>query len=417
MAMSEKCANKEPAKSCKPQQSIEGSDEDRIQHLQDELDTKQLDLEAKCQALRETLEELEESRNRYADLYDFAPVGYVTIDRKGCIQEINLTGASIIGLERFQLIGIPMYVYVVKSDLRLFLNHLRRCRRTTEKVFTELSLASRSGTPVQVQLLSVPYHSADGHNILYKTIITDITERKQYERELARLDRLNLIGEMAAGIGHEVRNPLTTVRGFLQLYKDKEAFTKYKPSFDLMIDELDRVNSIITEFLSLAKTKTLVMETQNMNTILEKMFDLIQADAIVSDKYINMELGNIPDLSLNAREIRQLLLNFIRNGLEAMSPRGNLTIRTFTDGNEVVLSVQDQGHGIKSSVLEKIGTPFFTTKDNGTGLGLAVCYSIAARHNAVINIKTGVTGTTFSVRFKVSKEQSGVPPTFSTKPR
>lgn len=171
-----------------------------------------------------------------------------------------------------------------------------------------------------------------------------------------------------------------------------------------MIDELDRANSIITEFLSLAKTKTLVMETQNINTIVEKMFDLIHADAMVSEKSINMDLGNTPDLPLNAREIRQLLLNFIRNGLEAMSPGGNLTIRTFTDGNEVVLSVQDQGHEIESNVLDKIGTPFFTTKDNGTGLGLAVCYRIAARHNAVINIETGYTGTTFSVRFKISKE-------------
>jgi len=406
VAMFEQCANKGPMKSGKSLPSIKGSDEDKIQYLQDELDTKQLDLEAKCQALRETLEELEESRNRYAALYDFAPVGYVTIDGKGCIQEINLTGASLIGLERFQLIGIPMYVFVVQSDLRLFLDHLRRCRRTDEKVFTELSLASKSGAPVQVQLLSVPHHSVGEHNILYKTVITDITERKQYERELARLDRLNLIGEMAAGIGHEVRNPLTTVRGFLQLFKDKEAFTQYKHSFDLMIDELDRANSIITEFLSLAKTKTLVMETQNINTIVEKMFDLIHADAMVSEKNINMELGNTLDLPLNAREIRQLLLNFIRNGLEAMSPGGSLTIRTFTDGNEVVLSVQDQGHEIESNVLDKIGTPFFTTKDNGTGLGLAVCYSIAARHNAVINIETGHTGTTFSVRFKVSKEQS-----------
>ncbi len=406
MAMFEKCADKGPMESGKPRCFGTGSDEDKIQYLQDELDTKQLDLEAKCQALSETLEELEESRNRYAALYDFAPVGYVTIDRKGCIQEINLTGASLIGLERFQLIGMPMYVFVVKSDLKLFLDHLRRCRRTNEKVFTELSLASKSGAPVQVQLLSVPHHSAGEHDILYKTVITDVTERKQYERELARLDRLNLIGEMAAGIGHEIRNPLTTVRGFLQLYKDKELFTQYKNSFDLMIDELDRANSIITEFLSLAKTKPLVMENQNINTILEKIFDLIQANALVSGKYINMELGDIPDLPLNAREIRQLLLNFIRNGLEAMSPGGNLTIRTFTDGNEVVLSVQDQGHGIESGVLDKIGTPFFTTKDNGTGLGLAVCYSIAARHNAVINIESGLTGTTFFVRFKVSKKQS-----------
>lgn len=371
-----------------------------VQRLRDDLETRQLDFEAKCQALQETLEELEESRNRYAALYDFAPVGYVTLDCKGCIQEINLTGASMIGVERSQLIGTPMLVFIVKSDVKLFLNHLRRCKQTNEKVITELSFEGKNGALVQVQLLSVPHKSTDLFLDVYKTIITDITERKLYKRELARLDRLNLVGEMAAGIGHEVRNPMTTVRGFLQLYRNKEAFTHYKGSFDLMIDELDRANSIITEFLSLAKNKTLDLKAQNLNTIIENLFQLIQADAILTNKSIILRLEKIPDLLLDEKEIRQMILNLFRNGMEAMSPGGNLTIRTSTDGKEVVLSVQDQGKGIKSDVLEKIGTPFFTTKDDGTGLGLAVCYNIAARHNAVISIETSPTGTTFFVRFK-----------------
>jgi len=405
VAQLEKSVKQVMIKSGKSMQSIKGIYKGEVQYLRDELETKRLDLEAKCQALQETLEELEESRNRYAALYDFAPVGYVTIDIKGCIQEINLTGASLIGLERAQLIGVPMVVFVVKSDLRLFLDHLRRCNGTNERVFTELSLVARNGAPVQVQLLSLPHRSAGGHILYYKTIITDITERKLYERELARLDRLNLVGEMAAGIGHEVRNPMTTVRGFLQLYREKKAFTQYKGSFDLMIDELDRANSIITQFLSLAKNKMLDLSTQNLNAILENLCPLIQSDALVSDKNINMRLEEVTELLLDEKEIRQLILNLVRNGLEAMAPRGNLTIRTLTDGQEVVLSVQDQGSGIEPDVLEKIGTPFFTTKDQGTGLGLAVCYSIAARHNAVINIETSPAGTTFLVRFKVLKEQ------------
>ena len=382
-----------------------GSCKGDSQHLRHELETKQLDMEAKCQALQEALEELEESRNRYAALYDFAPVGYVTIDYKGCIQEINLTGAALIGLERPQLIGKPMFVFVVKNDIKLFLDHMRRCRRTNEKVITELSLAAKSSTPVQVQLLSVPHRSSGKVLHMYKTVITDITERKMYERELARLDRLNLVGEMAAGIGHEVRNPMTTVRGFLQLYRGKEAFSQYKDSFDLMIDELDRANAIITEFLSLAKNKMLDLKVQNLNTILENLSPLIQSDAIISDKNISMQLEEIPKLLLDEKEIRQLILNLVRNGLEAMSPGGNLTIRTFTDGKGVDLSVQDHGKGIEPDVIDMIGTPFFTTKDGGTGLGLAVCYSIAARHNAVINIETSPTGTTFLVRFKVPREQ------------
>ena len=401
MASFKKSAKYEMTRFDISQQYTINSFKGEVSRLRDELETKELDLEAKCQALQEALEELEESRNRYAALYDFAPVGYVTIDDKGCIQEANLTGASLIGIERSQLIGMPLLVYVTKSDLKLFLDHLRRCKRRDEKVITELSLMTKNGAPIQVQLLSAPHKSTDGRSRFYKTVITDITQRKHYENELARLDRLNLVGEMAAGIGHEVRNPMTTVRGFLQLYRNKEAFAQYKDRFDLMIDELDRANSIITEFLSLAKNKTADLKAQNLNTILEHLSPLIQSDARVSDKNIHFQLEEIPSLFLDEKEIRQLILNHIRNGLEAMSPGGNLTIKTFTDGQEVVLSVQDQGKGIKSNVLEKIGTPFFTTKDNGTGLGLAVCYSIAARHKAVINIETSPTGTTFFVRFRV----------------
>lgn len=387
-------------------QQTKHSYEGKIQNLIDELEINQLVLETKCQALQESHDDLEESRNRYAALYDFAPVGYVTFDHKGCIQEINLTGASLIGLERSQLIGMPMFTIVAKSDLKLFLDHLRRCKRTDEKVITELSLATKYSAPVQVQLLSVPYKSAHGCSSFYKTVITDISERKRYENDLARLDRLNLIGEMAAGIGHEVRNPMTTVRGFLQLYRKKDSFIQYTEIFDLMIDELDRANSIITEFLSLAKNKVVNLTFQDLNTILTNLSPLIQADAMQFDKYINLQLEEIPELPLDDKEIRQLILNLVRNGLEAMSSGGNLAIRTYIEGQEMVLSVQDQGKGIEPDILEKIGTPFFTTKDSGTGLGLAVCYGIAARHNAVINIKTSPKGTTFLVMFKIPKKQA-----------
>lgn len=117
-------------------------------------------------------------------------------------------------------------------------------------------------------------------------------------------------------------------------------------------------------------------------------------------KEVKVELGEIPDLPLNEKEIRQLILNLVRNGLEAMNQGGYLLIKTFKSGEKVFLAVQDQGEGIDGDVLKKLGTPFFTTKDTGTGLGLAVCYNIAARHNASIEVETSPTGTTFYVQFK-----------------
>jgi PAS domain S-box-containing protein len=231
--------------------------------------------------------------------------------------------------------------------------------------------------------------------------IRDITESKKYESELKRLSGLDLIGQMAAGISHEIRNPMTTVRGFLQLLNQKDECVKYNDYFQLMIEELDRANAIITEFLSMGNTKTTDLRKLDLNSLIQEIGPLMMADAFNQDKYIQLETSEIPPLLLNRNETRQLLLNLARNGLDAMSQGKGLIIKTYQEDDCVVLAVQDQGNGIKPEVLEKLGTPFFTTKDNGTGLGLGVCYAIAARHNAKIDIQTGPDGTTFFVKYKL----------------
>ncbi|HAG10091.1 MAG TPA: hypothetical protein DCK76_01555 [Desulfotomaculum sp.] len=125
----------------------------------------------------------------------------------------------------------------------------------------------------------------------------------------------------------------------------------------------------------------------------------MEIDAIKDDKNVNLELEEIPDISFEENDIKQLILNLTRNGLEAMDKGGYLTIKTFTDGQSVILAVKDQGKGILPEHMDKLYMPFFTTKDSGTGLGLAVCYKIAARHNAKIDLETSPAGTTFFVSF------------------
>lgn len=231
------------------------------------------------------------------------------------------------------------------------------------------------------------------------SLIKDVTEKKKYEKELKRLSGLQLIGQMAAGISHEIRNPLTTVRGFLQLLKDANDLEKYKPYLGIMIEELDRANSIITEFLSMSNTRTSDLQELNLNSIIKDIAPLIEIDAFNQKKYVQVDTQTIPQLLLNQNEIRQLIINLYRNGLEAMDEGKTLTIRTYKEDDCVVLAFRDQGEGIKPEVLEKLGTPFFTTKEKGTGLGLGVSYAIAARHNAKIEIQTGEEGSTFFVRF------------------
>ena len=232
-----------------------------------------------------------------------------------------------------------------------------------------------------------------------KELKQEAEKRERIEYEVAKLERLNVIGQLAAGLGHEVRNPMTTIRGFLQMLQNKTDLITYKSYFDLMIEELDRTNSIITDFLSLAKNKPTKLKRQCLNKLLANLFPLLLADAYSQGKKCVFEPGDLDDLDIDTNEITQLVLNFARNGLEAMSADGCLTINTFMDGQNIVLSVRDEGTGINTEHISKLGTPFFTTKESGTGLGLAMCYSIAERHNALIEVKSGPDGTTFLVRF------------------
>ncbi len=243
-----------------------------------------------------------------------------------------------------------------------------------------------------------PFYDSKGTQLFLMQML-DITERKIAEEEIARLDRFNLIGELAASIAHEVRNPMTTVRGFLQILKGRDTSQENAEYFDLMISELDRANGIITEFLSIAKTKTQLHVVVKLNNLVESLYPLILADATNQDKQIVLETAEVSELIMDEREIRQLILNLTRNGLEAMLPRGILKIITYEDKNGIVLAVQDQGTGISEDIMARIGTPFLTTKENGTGLGLSMCFRIADRHNAKIEVKSTSAGTTFLVRF------------------
>lgn len=315
------------------------------------------------------------------------------------IIDVNSAFINILGFSGQEAIGrtLPDLCFWKDSSeqekIRGLVNEMKHVRNR-EVHFTTKSGDSRVG------LYSAEGIELNGDQYVLLSI-NDITELKQMEKELFRLDQLNLVGEMAAGMGHEIRNPLTAVRGFLQILGSKKNLKDYGEYFDIMISELDRMNSIISEFLTLAKNKLVVLKPLNLNNIVSSIYPLINADAAVTDKAVSLELGAVPDLLLDENEIRQLILNLSRNGLEAMLPGGLLTIATWQDSSGVILAVHDQGQEISAGVLDKMGTPFFTTKEKGTGLGLAVCHSIASRHNASLKIETGHRGTTFFACFKL----------------
>jgi PAS domain S-box-containing protein len=364
--------------------------------------------EGQCAALfiditnrTQTEQALRLSEEKFSKAFSSSPnLIVLTTVSDGLFIDVNDNFCITTGYTRPELIGKPYSSFNLWQDPETLPTLKKSLQQNGFIRNQEVRLRSKSGSEI-IGLASAELININNKVYMIGTLI-DITEQVQMQTEMARLDQLNLVGEIAASIGHEIRNPMTTVRGFLQMLGSEEAYLHDSPYFDLMIEEIDRANAIISEFLSLAKNKTVNSNIYNLNAILENVFPLLQADAVGQDKHIRLELQRVPDLLLDEKEVRQLLFNLVRNGMDAMQAGGIVTIKTFATNLHVVLAVSDQGSGIPSEVLKQLGTPFFTTKENGTGLGLSVCYSIAARHNANIQIQTASSGTTFYVHFPLA---------------
>jgi len=342
---------------------------------------------------------LRSSEERFLKIFHSSPVMMAILSMKdNRFIEVNQTYIDQMGYTREETIGhtlMELDIWADSHTISQCINKLEKAQGKFDNL--ECDIRSQSGKIITV-LASIDLIELNNEKCRL-IVLQNITEKKLIEANLARMDRLNLVGEMAASIGHELRNPMTTIRGFLQMLKAWEGPQEWREYSDLIIEELDRANAIITEFLSLAKNKAVTLKEAALTEVVDVMLPLIRSNCLARDMDVVIEHHETSRVLLDEHEIRQLLLNFSRNALDAMSPGGILTIRTYQEYNDVVLSIQDQGSGIKEEIMDKLGTPFVTTKEDGTGLGLAVCYSIAERHNAVINVKTGPYGTNFMVRF------------------
>lgn len=343
---------------------------------------------------------LQASEERFHKAFLNGPVSKSIISKKDCrFIDVNDNWLKITGYCREEVIGktVPeLNIFSGEVIEILQGDAVYKAIPANQKYFFQ----TKQGLQ-RVGLLSAQIIELQGQHCMLVAVM-DITNQVRNEKEIQRLDKLNLIGQMAAGIGHEVRNPMTTVRGFLQVLGEKEERQKYKEYYNLMIEELDRANSIISDFLSLARNKTANLQAENLNNIVDGLYNLLQADALNADKNILLEKSPIADVKIDRNEIHQLILNLVRNGLEAMKRGGQVTIQTFNDGEEAVLAIKDEGNGIDPKILDNMGTPFLTTKEQGTGLGLATCYSIAERNNARIEVDTSSSGTTFFVKFRMT---------------
>ncbi|MGE5390949.1 MAG: PAS domain S-box protein [Deltaproteobacteria bacterium] len=343
--------------------------------------------------------EQDQARERFKTFFDNCPTAMIVfwtesreiIDlNPACEKLYKCRKEEMIG-KVFEEAGISYLSVHEFTMMRIDLLNHGRARQ-------ELDVQLADGSQIKI-IISVTRIAGEPEQAMASII--DITDLRRMEAEISRLDRLQLAGEMAASISHEIRNPMTSVRGFLQMLGTKQEYGEDLPFFDLMIEELDRANSIISEYLGMAKDKMVDLQPQSLDPIIRAMLPMLRSDANLREVGIRLDLNDPSEVMVDKYEMRQLIINIAHNGMEAMKQNGTLTIGTFQEADDAVLYIQDEGPGIPEEILDKLDRPFFTTKEKGTGLGLSVCHSIIARHNGRIDIMTGPDGTTFYVRLPV----------------
>lgn len=223
------------------------------------------------------------------------------------------------------------------------------------------------------------------------------------EERLRKSDTLHVVGELAAGIAHEIRNPMTALKGFIQLLKGSVE-GDYALYFNVITSELKRIESIITEFLILAKPQAIMYEEKHVTQIMRDTIDLLNAQANLSNVQMQLDLiDDIPPIYCEPNQLKQVFINILKNAIEVMPDGGNIfvTIKAL-DQDHVLISLKDEGIGMTEDKLKRLGEPFYTTKERGTGLGLMVSYKIIEEHQGEIMVESEEgKGTVFHITLPV----------------
>ncbi|WP_440229486.1 ATP-binding protein [Cytobacillus praedii] len=227
-----------------------------------------------------------------------------------------------------------------------------------------------------------------------------ILQRTKIQRELQRAEKMNAIGQLAASVAHEIRNPMTVVKGFLQIFLAKEQMSDEERMYiRLMIEEMHRAETIINDYLSLAKPDIEHMELVDAGEFASRVMDLMNSYAMMSKNIsIEINLNHGVYIKSNPSELRQVLINILKNGIEAMKDGGNLNLSVYKENGYGVFKISDTGIGMSNTELERLGTPFYSLKEKGTGIGMMVCYQIIDRMKGKIEVESEVgIGTTFNI--------------------
>jgi two-component system sensor histidine kinase HydH len=334
------------------------------------------------------------------NVVEHMPDGLISVDADGNIVTINNRAREIFGLTAGTLADERREL---QEKLRTFAGPLfKSLRRERTILERKVEYTPDGGVSIPLSVSAAKLISDAGEDLGTVFILRDLREIKELEERVSRSERLAALGSLAAGVAHEIRNPLSSIKGFAQFFlkKNPPESTDHKYS-EVMIQEVERLDRVISNLLDYARPKEPAKEKTSFDDIIHRSIALIKEDAQAKKVEVAVEIEEgIPRVQVDRDQITQVLLNITLNGLDAMQQGGRLIIRCFMgqQGKSIIIEIEDTGHGISAKELPRIFDPFFTTKKTGTGLGLAIAHRIVENHGGTLAVKsTGKSGTTFRI--------------------
>jgi two-component system, cell cycle sensor histidine kinase and response regulator CckA len=394
--------------------------------LLEELRTHQIELQMQNEELRRVQENLLEARDRMADLYDSAPVGYVTWDGRGVVEEANLTMAAMLGVTRTQLIARPLSAFVAAKDADLYEKFRRNLARAAQREVCQLAMRKLDGVEFYTRVEAVPVSGAEHEASAprFRAAVSDITAHVVAEESLRQASRMEATATLAGGIAHDFNNLMTAVLGYVELARselaDKPATLQKLSGIAYAARKAADLARLMLAYARGGKNRPCLL---NLN---ETIRDVLKLQNVIVPPEVSFEQDLEPDLwmvNADRTQASQVVMNLCANALEALDAKGVVAVRTanlevrddsprpladMPSGDYVSLSVRDSGRGMDSDTCARVFEPFFSTKAPGRGLGLAAVFGIVKNHGGHVTVASRpYHGTIFTIYLPALRAPSG----------
>ena len=404
-------------------QRIDAATTDEIGQLAEAFNHMTAQLLQQRTALEDAHTELSQRFREMADLKSYTDsilssltTGVVTIDLEGRVVTLNPAAELLTGFFAGEAVGrYSTEVFASTGEIADVLMETLTSRNPLAGI--TLTLTRRNGVTVPIELSTAPLKGSDGKDLGVVGVFRDLSAVRALEDRLQRSDRLAALGTLAAALGHEIKNPLTSILTFSRHLSRRYADEGFREKFQRVVPrELERINEIVERLMELARPARLSFTTVQLPALLDGVIDLYGNEVEAKRTSVTREYArDVPAIRADENALYRVIVNLVANSLEAMAPGGRLTLRlAWAEGprrlghhRRVQIEIEDTGPGIPARERDQIFNPFYTTKDGGTGLGLAIVHKIVEEHGGTIDVaSTPGVGTTFRIVLPVLEEET-----------